>query len=93
MRREKKRGCGKKDRAGKKRGEESEVRGSRGERKEENSVKTAGGGGNCIKLLYTNAQSIVNKMGELQVVASLKQPDIIAITETWTDQEERSPRH
>ena len=38
-----------------------------------------------MKLLYTNAQSVVNKMEELRVLASLKQPDIIAITETWTN--------
>jgi ribonuclease P/MRP protein subunit RPP40 len=36
-------------------------------------------------LLYTNAQSVVNKMEELRVVVSLKRPDIIAITETWTN--------
>ena len=36
-------------------------------------------------MLHTNAQSVVNKMEELRVVASLKQPDVIAITETWTN--------
>ena len=36
-------------------------------------------------MLYTNAQSIVNKMGELRAVASLKKPDVIALTETWTN--------
>ena len=36
-------------------------------------------------MLYTNAQSVVNKMEELKVVVSIKRPDIIAITETWTN--------
>ena len=56
---------------------------SKGEKK--SCVETVTGGGNLVKLLYTNAQSVVNKMEELRVLASLKQPDIIAITETWTN--------
>ena len=36
-------------------------------------------------MLYTNAQSIVNKMGELRAVVNVKQPDVIALTETWTN--------
>ena len=37
-----------------------------------------------MKLLYTNAQSIIRKMAELRLVVEMKKPDIIAITETWT---------
>ena len=35
--------------------------------------------------MYTNARSVVNKIDELKIYASLTQPDIIAITETWTN--------
>ena len=34
--------------------------------------------------MYTNARSIVNKMQELKALAHVSQPDIIALTETWT---------
>ena len=30
-------------------------------------------------------QSIVNKMGELREGVNVKQPDVIALTETWTN--------
>ena len=38
-----------------------------------------------MKLLYTNAQSVIKKMAELRVVVSMKKPDVIALTETWTN--------
>ena len=38
-------------------------------------------------MLYTNAQSVVNKMAELKVVSSMKRPDVIAVTESWTNEE------
>ena len=60
--------------------------GSGGGKGEEESGGAAGGGGsNELKVLYTNAQSVVNKMAELRAVVSIKQPDVIALTETWTN--------
>ena len=35
--------------------------------------------------MYINAQSINNKMDELKGVVETGRPDIIAITETWTN--------
>ena len=35
--------------------------------------------------MYLNAQSIIRKMNELRVVVDLKKPDLIALTETWTN--------
>ena len=35
--------------------------------------------------MYTNAQSIIKKMDELKVVANMVKPDVIALTETWTN--------
>ena len=35
--------------------------------------------------MYLNAQSVIRKMDELKVVVDLKKPDVIAITETWTN--------
>ena len=35
--------------------------------------------------MYTNARSLVNKIDELKIYAALNQPDIIAITESWTN--------
>ena len=37
-----------------------------------------------ISILYTNAQSVVNKIDELKAVTAELQPDIICICETWT---------
>ena len=39
----------------------------------------------CLDVYYTNAGSLVNKIDELRLYASLKKPHIIAITETWFD--------
>ncbi len=36
-----------------------------------------------VKVLYTNAQSINCKLGELAAVAQESEPDIILLTETW----------
>ena len=38
-----------------------------------------------IRVIYTNARSIVNKMSELKAIAANKNPDIIIITESWTN--------
>ena len=36
-------------------------------------------------MLYSNAQSVINKIEELRAVVSIKRPDVIALTETWTN--------
>ena len=38
-----------------------------------------------MKLLYTNAQSIIKKMAELRAIIAMKKPDVVALTETWTN--------
>ena len=44
-----------------------------------------GGGSGGLKVFYTNAQSVINKMDEMRAVVNLKKPDVIALTETWTN--------
>ena len=39
-----------------------------------------------VNILYTNAQSINNKLSELGVIVGMKRPDIVALTETWTNE-------
>ena len=39
-----------------------------------------------INVLYTNAQSVVNKIEEMKAVASIYNPGIIILTETWTNE-------
>ena len=36
-------------------------------------------------ILYTNAQSLVNKIAELRVIVNVNSPNIIVITELWTN--------
>ena len=43
--------------------------------------------GEGLKVLFTNAQSIINKMNEARAVVSMLQPDVFAITETWANDE------
>ena len=43
-------------------------------------------GGRRLKLMYSNMQSMNNKMGELRAVVDMEKPDIIALTETWTNE-------
>ena len=43
-----------------------------------------GESGGIVKVLYTNAQSIMNKLDLLEVQVCDLNPDIIAITESWT---------
>ena len=38
-----------------------------------------------IKILFTNAQSIVNKMSEVKAVMATLNPDVFAVTESWTN--------
>ena len=42
--------------------------------------------GNGIRVLFTNAQSIVNKIEELRAVVAMEEPDVVAVTETWTNE-------
>ena len=38
-----------------------------------------------LNVLFMNAQSVGNKMDELRALVSMNKPDILAITETWTN--------
>jgi hypothetical protein len=61
------------------------------ERREGQQLGVGRGGGQgtaqeqsqTVKILYTNAQSINSKLGELAAVAQDSKPDIILLTETW----------
>jgi hypothetical protein len=44
-------------------------------------------GSGVVKVLYTNAQSIVNKVDLLQTQVCDLNPDVIAITESWTHED------
>ena len=46
--------------------------------------KASGHAAGRITIIYTNAQSVIKKIDELRALAALKNPDIIALTETWT---------
>ena len=37
-----------------------------------------------VKVMFGNVQSIVNKMDEMRAMMELENPDIMALTETWT---------
>ena len=41
-------------------------------------------GRESIDIIYTNAQSVINKINELRVIVSDLKPDIILINESWT---------
>ena len=40
----------------------------------------------CLDILYTNAQSLVNKIEELRAITAINNPDIVIITESWTNE-------
>ena len=64
-------------------GEICGCRGKRTEKRGAHRTESGGGGGNSstvIKVLYTNAQSVIKKI----VVVLIKRPEIVALTETWT---------
>ena len=44
-------------------------------------------GGRLLKILYFNARSIKMKMEELKVMVEEKKPDIIAIVESWLNED------
>ena len=39
----------------------------------------------ALTILYTNAQSLIKKIDEMRVVAADKRPDVMTLTETWTN--------
>ena len=39
----------------------------------------------CMKVMFANAQSMINKLDEIRAVVKLQNPDIFAITESWTN--------
>ena len=39
-----------------------------------------------LNVLYTNAQSLVNKIDEMRAIVAINNPDILIITETWTNE-------
>ena len=43
-------------------------------------------GKNGLKILYSNVQSMVNKIGELRAVIEMEKPDVVVLTETWTNE-------
>jgi len=54
-----------------------------GERGVHGGGQTAPGKSKTLVILYTNAQSLAGKVNELSCIASDIKPDIIALTETW----------
>ena len=49
-----------------------------------------GGGSGTLGLLnvmYTNCQSVVNKINELRALVAVSDPDVIVLTESWTHDE------
>ena len=39
-----------------------------------------------MRMLYSNMQSMNNKIGELRALIEIEKPDIVALTETWTNE-------
>lgn len=40
-----------------------------------------------MKVVYTNAQSVLKKMDELRSYVTMNEPDVILLTETWTNEQ------
>ena len=38
-----------------------------------------------MKIMYSNAQSVIKKMEELRAYVVIRKPDIVILTETWTN--------
>ena len=43
-------------------------------------------GKNRLRVIYSNVQSLNNKVNELRAIANMESPDVIALTETWTNE-------
>ena len=41
----------------------------------------------ALSILYTNAQSVIRKMDELRSIVEMRRPNVIALTETWTNED------
>ena len=61
-----------------------------GKEQQQEEQELGGGGGRTgdqeaeiVKIAYTNAQSVLNKLNELSAYVADSKPDIILITETW----------
>ena len=39
-----------------------------------------------LRVMYANVQSLNNKVNELRALAAVESPDVIALTETWTNE-------
>ena len=44
------------------------------------------GGARGLKVMFANTQSVVNKVDELRAVVSVLKPEVIALTESWTNE-------
>ena len=55
-----------------------------GGRKEGEKKSCMGGGNGLVSVMYTNCQSVVNKMNELRATVAVSNPDVIILTESWT---------
>ena len=73
---------------GKKGRESGKVCGSGNEREEESGLD----GLDELNVIYMNAHSINNKMDKLKGVVEACRPDIVAITESWTNEKTHSER-
>ena len=55
-----------------------------GGRKKGEKKSCMGGGNGLVSVMYTNCQSVVNKMNELRATVVVSNPDVIILTESWT---------
>ena len=52
----------------------------------ENTKRDANNDASDLDILYTNAQSVVNKIEELRILTAIHNPDIVIVTESWTNE-------
>ena len=76
------RASGEENPGGKKRGKAGEISGGRAKRPEESGVDGQGE----LRIMYANVQSLNNKVNELRALVAVECPDVIALTETWTNE-------
>ena len=55
------------------------------ERAEESSGCSPERTSGTVKLIYMNAQSVIKKMAELRIIVGMRKPDVVTLTETWTN--------
>ena len=63
--------------------QEDERRERHGDGERERGRRAPTGKALGVKIMYTNAQSLISKIDELAATASEKKPDFILLTETW----------